>query len=43
MSYNIKNLYDEAINNKELQNYYKFMKPWKNTKKTKRLYFNLYY
>ena len=33
LSNNIKNLYGESCNNKELQDYYKFMKPWKNTKK----------
>tara|TARA_B110000977_G_C11068379_1_gene488651 strand:+ start:2602 stop:2832 length:231 start_codon:yes stop_codon:yes gene_type:complete len=31
MSDNIKYLYGSPFNNKELQDYYKTMKPWKNT------------
>lgn len=35
VTFNIKYLYGEAFNNKELQDYYLIMKPWKNTKKQK--------
>ena len=31
LSNNIKNLYGEPCNNKALEEYYKIMKPWKNT------------
>jgi hypothetical protein len=31
LSNNIKYLYDKACNNEELKEYYKIMKPWKNT------------
>ena len=33
MSNNIKYHYGEIFNNKELKDYYKIMKPWKNTNK----------